>query len=665
MERPDLLAFLMAGFVFLYMIVTLRLLRRKPALLWIPAVAVALCGFVLFWNAYAVCGVPNWFPRTVLSVVGSLNLFLFNAISTYGRLFNYFYVSDAMIGSAEVVQSRLILLLGLLVCASWTTSILTVHLFARRFSSRLWLLLHRPYGKRQHLFFGDGRTALTLAADLSGNPDNQILFVLFPEQDTLPGKVTFLQVIRGFRPGAARLERIRRQVPGAVVLSARQALKECPGDDLFRELGLSRLARWASSVTASLYFLSGDEELNLSSVHKLPPCPCKVYCRAGRGVMSDSIALVSRHDVRLVDEAFLTVKQLKMDPAYLPVRFVDKALDEAGEPLGWVSGGFRAMLLGFGSIGRGALSYLYEFGSFVGEDRHPQPFFCDVVDRDAASLAGTFRLEHPAVPEEKVRFTALEIGSEEFWRHFNAGLDTLNYIVIALGDDARNVRLALDILDLICHRELRRRPAVVVKLDEPDKYRELIDFYAQGLGVECIRVFGGLDAWNEANLIDETFEHHARAFYEAYCRASEEPVPWDDRIRKIGEAPTSPLWKKLEYRRKIGQDYSDYMHVKVKEELCPARLWRDPAVADSIPAVYAGTHCSDPAVEPVLEYLAIGEHLRWQASHEMEGYRCGSGKKEDLRIHPDLKDYQALDDATRHYDWIVVKTTLQILGGEE
>jgi len=661
LEKPDLLAFLAVGVIAVYMIMTLRLIRRKPSLLWIPAVAVALSAVVLFWFAYGSSGAGNWLPRLVLSVVGALNLFLFNAISTFGNLHKYFYLTDGMMGSAELVQSRLILLESLLVCASWTTSILTVHLFARRFSSRLWLFFHRPAGKRRHVFLGDGRHELALAADLAKNPGNQILFVVFPTQDALPGKLSFLQMIRGVRPGTERLQRIRQEIPRAVILSARRNLKDCRGGNLFREIGLPALVRWAARESTSLYFLSDDESQNLAAVGMLPPCSCKIYCRADHSGVNDSIALVSEHDVRLVDEAFLTVKQMKMEPAFYPVRYVEKALDPDGNPLGWVQGGFRSMVLGFGDIGRGILSFLYEFGAFVGEDKEPAPFSCEVLDRDAAVLAGNFRREHPGIIPDKVRFTAMEIGSEDFWRHFDAALDSLNYVAIALGDDQQNIRLALDMLDLVCHREKYLRPAIVVKLDEPGKYRKLIDFYSQSLDRDCIRILGGLEAWKEANLVDETFERHASAFYGAYCKAAEEPVLWEDRIRKIESSDASPLWKKLEMRRKVGQDYSDYMHMKVKAELCPARLWQDPSVAGSIPAVYAGLHCTDPVAEPVLSYLAIGEHLRWQAAHEMEGYRYGPEKREDLKIHPALRDYLELSEQTRHYDWIVVKTSLQLL----
>ena len=659
--NPTLLAFVVVGVVILYMALTLRLIRRRAQLLWIPALVVAVLATLLYWDAFGSIGVKNWFTHLALSITTALDLFLFKIFTSLG-LAPYFYVSATTPEALkDAVQSHLVLVYGLYLCAMWTTSILTVHLFARRFSSRLWLLFHRPSVKRSHLFFGESPYALALAKDLAKDPENRILFILFPDQDALPNKLSVLQMIRGFRSGTGRERHIRQHIPSAIVLSARETIPSCPGKDFFREMGLPALKKWVSDEQASLYFLSAQEEENLAAVQKLPPCPCTIYCRAGRSGLNETRALVSDLNVKLVDNVFLTVKQMKMDRGFYPVRFVEKGLDAQGEPAGWVRDGFRAMVLGFSDTGRGILSFLYEFGAFVNENGEPAPFYCEVVDRQAEQYAGVFRLKHPSVSEEKVGFVTMEIGSDAFWRHFTAQLDSLNYIAVALGDDQVNVRVALDLLGVICFNQKSVRPAIVVKLNEPAKYQKVIDFYARSLGLDCIRILGGLDVWTESNIVDEKFEQHAKAFYTAYCQATGDPTPWDARIAKIRASDTSPLWKKLEYRRKVGQDYSDYMHMGVKAELVPARLWQDPAAADAIPVNYSGSHCTDPSLEPILRYLAIGEHLRWQAAHEMEGYRFGPVKKEDIKIHPALMDYKDLTEDVRHFDWIVVKTTLQLL----
>ncbi|MBR5100646.1 MAG: hypothetical protein IKX34_05030 [Bacteroidales bacterium] len=660
--HPALLAILTLALVLVYMYVTLRLIRKNARRLWIPALLIAVLATVLYWYAYGVAGARNWLPRLVMSIVTGLDLFLFKAFCSLGVAPYFFATDPASPENVAVTSSHLILLYGLFLCAIWTTSILIVHLFARRFSSRLWLAFHHPSREKAHIFFGADKQALALAGDLAQKKDGRILFVVFPEGDALPAKISFLQFLRGgVSSGTGQYHKIRQAIPGAVILSARLPLKQCAGQNLFRELALTGLARWAQDPNTSLYILSDNYAENLFVLQSLPDCAARIFCRTERKGLNDSVELASNQHVRLIDRTYLTLKQMKTDPAFHPVRFVKRALDGQGQPQGWVEGGFHSLVLGFGETGRGALDFLYEFGAFVGEDKNQVPFLCEVLDRNAAALAGNYFLEHPGILPDRVRFQTMEIGTEAFWKHFEEALPTLNYVTVSLGDDALNVQLALAMLEMAYEKGNPIPPAIVVRLDNPQKYRRIIEFYAAGLQMDCVRILGGQEVWSVDSVVDETFEQHAKIFYEGYCQAAGEGAPWETMREAIEGTDKSALWKKREYRRKIGQNYSDYMHMPVKAALCPVSFQQDPAVMESIPSVYEGQHCTDPRFASVLEYLAIGEHLRWLASHAAAGYKWGRQKREDLKIHPAIEEYSTLTEVVRHYDWIVVKTTLRLL----
>ena len=127
---------------------------------------------------------------------------------------------------------------------------------------------------------------------------------------------------------------------------------------------------------------------------------------------------------------------------------------------------------------------------------------------------------------------------------------------------------------------------------------------------------------------------------------------------------SSDLARKQEVMRKTGQDYANYFHAGVKLELCPEWLWKDSSVSDSIPLhAENGVHyAGDNAVAgEILDYLAVGEHLRWMGSHIAEGYKAGIEKREDIKTHPDIRPYYQLDEYAKHFDWVVVKTTLELL----
>lgn len=59
-----------------------------------------------------------------------------------------------------------------------------------------------------------------------------------------------------------------------------------------------------------------------------------------------------------------------------------------------------------------------------------------------------------------------------------------------------------------------------------------------------------------------------------------------------------------------------------------------------------------------LEYLAIYEHIRWEASHIARGYKLGETTNDITKVHDCIRDYFEIDGLTQHYDWLVVKTSL-------
>lgn len=72
-------------------------------------------------------------------------------------------------------------------------------------------------------------------------------------------------------------------------------------------------------------------------------------------------------------------------------------------------------------------------------------------------------------------------------------------------------------------------------------------------------------------------------------------------------------------------------------------------------------HCieDDVTAKEVLEHLAVCEHLRWEASHMMMGYKPTTGGTDDLKkLHCYIKPYDKLGEVIKHYDWLVVKNSL-------
>ena len=644
--------------VLLYAWWTLRILSRHPKRLIYPALLVFLAATGLYWMAYDSTGISSLYASLSMGAFSALDLFVFKMNTTVAIASDFFYTSPE-----PAVTNHLVILVALFMCAAWTTSILIVNQLASKFFSRIRV---RFLSKKEntHIFLGVNQEALALMEDLAKDPKNSIIAVLFPSEEKVPATVSFYQILRGINTGQFR--QVRDIAPQAVVLHARKPLGQGKEEDVFKEMKLSRLAELSDHPDNAVYcFLDNDGE-NVSLAERIPRTWAEVYCFAHSEGLNEKLKLVSGNQVHLINTSTLAVMSMKRTKAIQPVHYVDIATDKDGEPLGWVKSPFRALILGFGQTGRAALSFLYEYGSFVGKDGKPVPFHCQVIDRDARQMKGDFFTSHPGIPAGQIDFSAMEIGDDTFWESVIGQIDKLNYIFIGLGDDEQSVNLALNLLEKAFTKRTGKldKFCMVVRLDNTDKYRKLVDFYQESYGT-CIHLIGDLKTvWSFDNISRKRYQAYARRFYDAYQKACGDPESWENRHRRVLENPDHPaLWNKLEINRKESQAFSNYFHRVVKDALSPARLKADAGVAAAIPAQFAGSHYEgeDEQVRKALEYLAIGEHIRWQASHAIDGYAYGDKKLEDRKVHPDMKDYGQLDGPTRHFDWIVIKTTLNLL----
>ena len=654
-------------FMLAYFFVTALTIRNKPKYLWIPATLLLMLSTFFYSSAYWDGGVRAGFTNFYMALAASLDLFLFKMNSTFGRFTDLFYLKP---GGAEdpLVTNRMIMLVGLYLCSIWTTSIMVMHFFARRLVSRLalaWAWFRRKE-EGVHIFVGINPHSMALAKSLG--KEEKVVFVDLPSPELLPDKLSLTQIFKGVRAGSDQSVRMKEVRRDAIVLKARKPLDQCTADNLFKDLGLGLLNRWAKSPQTVIFLISGWYPDNVAALQKLYRYPAQIYCHAKREGLALRLELIESNHVHIIDSSFLSTKALKGRDELYPIHFMDVAKNSFGQPLGYVESSFDAVVCGFGEAGQGMVSFLYEFGIFPDKDKQPNPFHCTVVDTRMDEKEGEFRLSHPGLDNSRVTFVKDRVGSESFWSRMESCIKDLNYVFINIGTDAENMKYTLDILEFAFrNRESMENLIIVVKLDHPASYQHLIGYFNSNYGGKnVIRSIGDIErTWTWNNISGADFRSNAQTFYAAYAAASDSPVTWEEREKQIMAKPISDLAKKLELQRKMGQDFINHFHTRVKSHLCPERLWKDPAIAANIPLeMVDGKHFTgdDPEAEAILDYLAVGEHLRWCASHEINGYRLGPKKQEDLKTHTDIVPYEELSEQVKHYDWIVVKTTLEILG---
>ncbi len=598
--------------------------------------------------------------RVLFSVQYSLEMFLANTLLFKGE------VKEVLLEQAFMFQGYLVLY-GM---AILTSGFSIFHFLSRRLYNWFWLTFHKAT-RKAHIFIGVNDASLCLSSDIMAHhSDERVIFIDLPDQQDNPQGVSIWDIVGGFFKDSKEHE----ELSSYVVLKAGK--------------GIGKITKWLKKEENDVYILSDSQEQNVSILEALwehKELKCRIYCHAKKeGLINryDNIADVEDR-VRFVDSSFLSVVAMKKwrDNAMLPVKYVDVAEDtETKRRLGYVTSEFHCAVIGFGETGKEALKFLYEFGAFPNKDNGKVPFKCHIFDNNLAKELGEFgvdltTLRSPVAKEPEFELHSCAVDTIEFRTEMSKIIGKLNYIVVCLGDDNMNVETALNIVECaaIESRDTSDKFCVAIKQAKTSKLNQDTLDNANKAYNNCIHTFGlTKDIWTLRLINNEELDADARRFYESYSKLSDifnqsmgwAPNPtWNEREKK---GVRSENYKdRCKARRQKSQDYSNSLHKTTKQILC------EPYgnLAEQILVINEDTiHCleDDITAKEVLEHLAVCEHLRWEASHMMMGYKPTTGGTDDLKkLHCYIKPYDKLGDVIKHYDWLVVKNSLDTSAKEE
>lgn len=482
-----------------------------------------------------------------------------------------------------------------------------------------------------------------------------------------------------------------------------------------------------------VFFLSENRDSNVRSTAILakdemvnnPSFKTTIYCHARRNgvnkVIEDlGIDEEKRTEVRILDSSHLALEHLKQKAENHPVNFVTvRTLNE--ENPGSVSSEFTSLVMGFGETGQEAVEFLYEYGAFVHQDASAQdskrsPFCCHVVDSEMEKLEGNFIAGIPAVkynicnhnsssiyklaeedPNGLIMFYSYDYRSIDFIKKvLDPIAEKLNYVVVAIGDDEQNITVAVEIL-----RQVRKKRdnldnfCIYVRAYEKGTFKhldEIAQHYNLRLStdgenpVEKIVLFGQNDKIYTYNLIvKDKYQEDGRQYYEAYRSLQIDPNndegDWDKRRKDTMTSKRGTKWERMsKIRRKESQDRSNALHAHTKMMLLKKAVGKDKVKDYVLRALSSRTGKESTIDYPQLNRLekllmlnlAMTEHLRWNAAHEMLGYvnnTNGHGCDERTKQHNCLKPWQDLDNESHNagypvdfklYDFGVVETSFKL-----
>ena len=422
-------------------------------------------------------------------------------------------------------------------------------------------------------------------------------------------------------------------------------------------------------------------------------------------------------NVHIVDTSALSIQILKRNVEYQPVSFVDPDTSFAV-----VDNPFNAFVLGFGETGRDAVRYLYEFGAFVNSYGLKSPYKCYAVDKNMDQLKGDFYNNAPALRNNpEIELIQMSNLSTSFWPWVEHILPKLNYVVIALGDDRSNMQAASDLFEAACKVRIDNMKNFKIFVRSYSRESEkqmdnLVRFYNDKYGIkdkkenaisDVLVIFGRTsELFTYENIIDDETIKRAKEFFLGYLKKSHQDDEWDQRHRisikkknengkefKIDKPRDSVTLSDINaVIRKENQDIANSHHMDTKlklvgltrksakelmeqkdnSELTEEQL-RQKELLEYI-LLYVNGLKKDyikDSVEKnynrndgVLTKIAICEHLRWNASHEMIGYVLGDVADEIKKIHNCLRPWRLLPDNIQNYDYNVMEQTIKIVLNE-
>ena len=322
-------------------------------------------------------------------------------------------------------------------------------------------------------------------------------------------------------------------------------------------------------------------------------------------------------------------------------------------------------------------------------------------------------------PKSLITLHHLDCLSVNFYQKLEGWIkDNLNYVVICTENDELNISLAVRIFKLaIRYRETMENFCILVRVHHDDNghIRRIAEHYnrlwaaelqsidkkkkthQKTVSVEAqiqmpIYLFGlDKDTYTYDNIISDKLEEEAKrykAMYDASINAlkrqsghKEETAPtWENEHKDLMQLTEeykgySPTYSGITRLRRIqSQNMANCFHTQTKQKLAYKALGeKDYAVLaeyqlfrkeNEITYSWKESAIPNNSIIRVLDVLAQTEHLRWNASHELLGYRNEGGEehKDEAKLqHGCLKTWQELSTIVQSYDYNMVDVSLGII----
>lgn len=480
--------------------------------------------------------------------------------------------------------------------ATCVSAALILHILGLRATS--FIRMHKGWPpnwlKRRNLdiyiFFDLSQESLTLARSIyeKARSPLQIIFVRTPQEESHHERFSFshlLSLTNSKNNVAEELTRMNAMLTysrtGITLGTPTGSPKEWA-----KNVGLTSLWRFINRRAARKFFfcLSPNEENNINTaiaLHRLFPDTEKeqVFCRAKRSGITQ---LLTTERIRVIDTASLSVKDIRENALYQPVRYVkpDTTLGIATKP-------FKAVIIGFGDTGQELFKFLYEFSAMVYAKDISTPFECFIIDPKAKVLEQELLSKCPGIRHDKDSLHFMCGRTEDFSREWEALIKEVDYIAVCTNSSEGNLSLGMQLLDMAYRlRDADKTLSIFTGIYDSVKFANasyIADYYrqhtTQGAQTELFRFelvpFGKReDIFSYANVLQEETIERAKSFHYEYQKTKlyeyggeTEQDPEKEWNKRAEEFMQDGMSGKAKLTQQEIQDMANVYHMTTKKML--------------------------------------------------------------------------------------------------
>lgn len=382
-----------------------------------------------------------------------------------------------------------------------------LNIFGKKIITRLKIELNQS--KENHIFFGVNDASISLVKDLLKNDINRLVIII-KKTDKDEDATLYHQM----------------EETGALIINSESIMESLK---LEREEGIIHVNKEFSypenlkklqligkvlKNSSHLYFLSDKEVWNMSMARSVmneidtsSHQNCIFLHIRTNGADLDEVFYKSLPEssdniqIRLFNQSDIAARQLVAN--YNPVDWIDKDIKKAV-----VTADFNVLIIGFDQTGNAVLRKLIEYGQFIGSQ-----FKAVIIDRRLQSKKGRFENRFPGILSNySIEFIETEVGSTAYFNLIKQYKNVLDYIIINLGDDALNIKTAVDIQQLL-FKISDKKMKIIAQIKSNDSYKQLFG-YSQFIDID---IFGRtMDIFTEDIIVRGNLEAMAKKIHEYY-----------------------------------------------------------------------------------------------------------------------------------------------------